>query len=112
MLKRLITCSLTIGIVALALASSGGGDKKRSAVRSDITPLNSSGFTLKSGPKYTGSLMYSAQKNKSFVLYSTVVTYQKGNTIYVLPYKYKMNTAKPCFKSNLNVVDLEIRLHK
>jgi hypothetical protein len=112
MLKRLITCSLMIGIVALALASSGGGDKKRSTLRSDIKPLSTSGFSLKSGPKYTGSLIHSAHKNRNFVLYNTVVTYQKGNTIYVLPYKYKMATAKPCFKSNLNIVDLKINLHK
>lgn len=76
------------------------------------TPIKTTnGFTLKAGPAYTGSHIFSTERNKSFVTLGTVVTYQKGNTVYIMPQQVKMNT-KPTFKSNFNLLDLKIRLHK
>lgn len=113
MLKKLLTSFILLGIVVLALASSGGGGNKKNVVaKTAFKPVaNSTGFTLKAGPRFAGSQVFSSQK-KDFVLYNTLVTYQKGNTIYILPYHYKLNDQKACTRSNFNVIDLKIRLHK
>lgn len=111
--KTLISCAM-IGAVALAaVASSGGGKKKSEAPLKPIyTPIRTTnGFTLKAGPSYTGSQILGSERSRNFITYSTVVTYQKGNTVYIMPQQVKMNT-KPTFKTNLNLLDLKIKLHK
>ncbi|WP_162915633.1 hypothetical protein [Paraflavitalea soli] len=111
--KTLISCAM-IGAVALAaVASSGGGKKKSEAPLKPIyTPIRTTnGFTLKAGPSYTGSHILSSERSRNFITYSTVVTYQKGNTVYILPQQVK-SAIKPTFKTNLNLLDLKIKLHK
>ena len=114
MLKKSLIIGFAIFGTVLALASSGGGGKKKSlAAQQGFVPLKAShGFTLKSGPNYTGSHVFGSQRNDRFVLYNTLITYQKGNTIFVLPYKYKMNTVKLDGKNNLNAVDVKFKLRK
>jgi hypothetical protein len=113
--KSLIIGFAMVGTVVLALASSGGGGTKKKSLASTkqgFTPHKSSyGLSLKAGPNYTGSYVYSSQRN-NVVSYSTLVTYQKGNTIFILPYKYKLNTSRFGAKNNLNALDLKIRLSK
>ena len=112
MLKKTVICVAMIGVVVLAWASSGGGNKKKTSLRSGFTPIRTSqGLTLKAGPHYMGSRTFSTQKNNA-VLYNTLVTYQKGNAIYILPYKYKGHVSKTSSRNNLNALDLKIRLHK
>ena len=116
--KTLISCAM-IGAVALAAVASSGGGKKKSEtpLKPLYTPIRTTnGFTLKAGPAYAGSHHFSSERNRNFITYSTVVTYQKGNTIYILPQQVKMNTnpsfKNNSFKNNLNLLDLKIRLHK
>lgn len=112
--KSLVIGVAMIGVVVLAVASSGGGGKKKSlaSAKQGFTPLKSSqGITLKAGPNYTGSYSYSSQRN-NVLSYKTLVTYQKGNTIFILPYSYKLNTSRLSSKNNLNVLDLKINLRK
>jgi len=77
-------------------------------------PIGPSGnLTLRSNPVYAGSQVFSSKSEKSFTLYNSVITYQKGNTTYVVPSRVKINSSSSLsFKSNLNVVDLKIRLCK
>ena len=111
MTKKSLASILLLGVVVLAMASSGGGkNKKKASLNTNFCTSAHSGFTLKSGPQYTGSLAFT-KKTKEFVLHNSVMAYQKGNTIYILPYKYKLSN-EPAFKSNLKVVDLKFRLHK
>jgi hypothetical protein len=109
--KSLVIAVVMIGTVVLALASSGGGGNKKQSLASSkqgFTPLKSSyGLTLKAGPNYTGSYISSRQGN-NVLSYNTLVTYQKGNTIFILPYKYKLNTSR----TNLNALDLKINIHR
>lgn len=113
MLRKVFASFALLGVVALAVASSGGGgSKKRSSVASAFSPATSTAFTLKSGPQFLRSQIFSTQKSQGFVMFNTIVTYQRGNTTYLLPYSYKMSTKKPCMKSNLNIVDLRINLKK
>ena len=115
MLKRTIISCTMIGAVALALASSGGGDKKKSETprNSTFTPIRTTnGFTLKAGPSYTGSSIFSSERNKSYITYNTVVTYQKGNSVIILPHQARISTSATTFRSNLKLLDLKFRLRK
>ena len=111
MIKKTLASITLLGVVGLALASSGGGKSKgKSAVETGFEANKTySGFSLKAGPRYTGSQLFSSQKSGNGVLFNSVVTYQKGNTVYILPYKYRMSTK---MRSNLNVVDLKFNLHR
>lgn len=111
--KTLISCAM-IGAVALAAVASSGGGKKKSEtpLKPIYTPIRTTnGFTLKAGPLYTGSHILGSERSRNHITYNAVVTYQKGNTVYILPQQVRMNT-KPSFKSNLNLLDLKIKLHK
>lgn len=115
MLKKTIISCTMIGAVALALASSGGGNgKKATAPRhAAFTPIRTTnGFTLKAGPSYTGSQIFSKVRSKNYITYNTVVTYQKGNTVIILPHQARITTPDATFRSNLRLLDLKIRLHK
>ncbi len=113
MLKKSVVCATLMSVVVIGLASSGGG-KKRTAIPTPVfTPLRSTGnFTLRSRPDYAGSQGFSKMNDQNSTLYKSVVTYQKGNTIYVLPSTYRVSTSRQSFRSNLNVIDLKIRLRK
>ena len=116
MLKKTIISCTMIGAVALALASSGGGNGKKSEAprNSTFTPIRTTnGFTLKAGPNYTGSRIFSAERNNSYITYNTVVTYQKGNSVIILPHQARVTTnSAAAFRSNLKLLDLKIRLRK
>jgi hypothetical protein len=102
-------------ILAFASKGGGGGDKgKKNPITSQFTPIRTAGgFTLKAGPTYRGSMLFNQEKKKDVVLLNSVITYQRGNTTFILPYKSKVTLpAKNCMKSNLNVVDFKINLRK
>ncbi len=111
MLKKSIICLAMIGAVTLALASSGGGEKRRSTPSVGINMLKATpGFSLKAGRNYSTSL---ALRSRSYnlALTNTVLTYRKGNTIYILPSANrfcKPNTGR----NNLNVINLKLKLSK
>lgn len=120
MLKKTIISCAMIGVFALALASSGGGDKKNAETlrKPDFTPIRTTnGFTLKAGPAYTGSHTFSSVRANNFITRSTVVTYQQGNKVFILPYnsqnRVNMTPDKSSYnRNNLNAFDLKIRLRK
>jgi hypothetical protein len=117
MLKKTIISCAMIGAFALALASSGGGDKKKAEAlrKPDFTPIRTTnGFTLKAGPVYTGSHTFSNVSTGNYITRSTVVTYQQGNKVFILPYKSRVNVAavNSSYRNNLNAFDLKIRLRK
>jgi hypothetical protein len=106
-------------IVGLAFASKGGDkNKKRNTtnLKTDFVPIRiSAAFALKNGFTYTGSHIFSVQKENSTFSLNSIVTYQRGNTTFIVPYKYKVNTSafniSPA-KSNLQMLDLKISMHK
>ena len=119
MLKKTIISCAMIGAFALALASSGGGDKKKaeSLRKPDFTPIRTTnGFTLKAGPAYTGSHTFISVRTNNFITRNTVVTYQQGNKVFILPYKPRVTVTSAVdnstFRNNLNAFDLKIRLRK
>lgn len=81
------------GIVLTTMADKGVGKAKKkpsvSAIRSASYSKTLS-FNLKSGLKYKGTLLNSVESSKDAVSYNTLMTFQKGNTIYILPFKQKI----------------------
>ncbi|WP_205513142.1 hypothetical protein [Longitalea arenae] len=117
MLKKTIISCAMIGAFALALASSGGGDKKKAEAlrKPDFTPIRTTnGFTLKAGPAYSGSHILSSVRTNNYITHNTVVTYQQGNKVFILPYKGRVNVScdHSTYRNNLNALDLKIRLRK
>jgi hypothetical protein len=91
----------------------GAAGKKRTKVALNIkmpTSFNSSfKFNLRNGLKYNGSLI---SPNKSSVKTgtNTFITYQKGNSVYIIPYKQKIIV--PDYKAGTVGAKLIIRLTK
>ncbi|HLY69003.1 MAG TPA: hypothetical protein VKR53_04695 [Puia sp.] len=106
-------------IVGLAFASKGGDkNKKRTTtnLKTDFVPIRiSSAYVLKNGFTYTGSHTFGIQKENSTFSLHSIVTYERGNTTYILPYKYKVNASAfnitPA-KGNLQMLDVKISMHK
>ena len=82
------------GAVYSSFADRGIG-KKKNKVTLNITTApgfkKSLPVNLRNGMKYTGSLTVNPPKpSASGITSGSLVTYQKGNSIYVVPYKQKV----------------------
>ena len=119
-MRKMLVSVLLIAVVGLAVASKGGGGEKKKdnniPLKTNFVPIRTTnGFTLKSGPSYAGSYILGQAKTDNYVSFHTLITYQKGNSIYILPYSYKMNTSAVYLNnsgSNLQLLDLRIKMHK
>ncbi len=112
---KVIVVVLFTGLTFAALGSIGGGSKAKtnSLINSEFAPIrNSRGFSLRSGLRYSGSLMLKQEKSASFINYNTLVTYERGNTTFILPTKYKLSLTSSDVKNNLQLLNLKIRLNK
>ena len=96
-LKKIALLALLLnGIMLTTLADRGVSKKAKTKVTLNINTKNSSfsnnlSFNLKSGLKYKGSLLSGTTKTSpTTVIQNNVVTYQKGNSVYVIPYKQKI----------------------
>ena len=117
--RKLLVSILLVAVVGLTFASKGGGgDKKNKSVpiKTEFTPIRTTGnFTLKSSPNYSGSFFLGQERTKSTVSFNTLVTYERGNSIFIMPYKYKVNIpglSDGTNRSNLQLLDLKIRMHR
>ena len=91
--KIVLLVAVLNGIVLTSIADRGvGKNKKRVSVNiaTKGSVANTLSFNLKSGLKYKGSLLSRVETSKSNLSYSSLITYQKGNTIYIVPFKQKM----------------------
>jgi len=99
--KIILVVLMLSGIGFTAMADKGIGKKSKNKVSLNINSGNSIrksiSLNLKSGLKYTGSLMANQQANGSSYFNSTLLTYQKGNTVYIIPQKqvYTVPEIKP-----------------
>jgi hypothetical protein len=120
LMRKVLVSTLLIAVVGLTFASKGGGGEKKKdnsiPLKTNFIPIRTTnGFTLKTGPSYTGSYLLGQEKTDNFISFHTLITYQKGNSIYIMPYKYKMNTSSVYLNnsgSNLQLLDLRIKMHK
>lgn len=106
---------LFTGFTFAALGSIGGGTKAKSGglVRPEFSPVKTNrGFSVRSGLTYKGSIILKEEKTKSFINYSALVTYEKGNSTFILPNKYKLALDPSSTKNSLQLLNLKIKLSK
>jgi len=111
--KMIVIILMLSGIGFSAMADKGIGKKNKSKVSLNINAgnslRNSIGLNLKTGLKYTGSLLANQQVNGTSYLNNTLLTYQKGNTVYIIPHKQVF--AVPDMKQGYSGVKLIIKTH-
>lgn len=82
------------GTMLFSFADRGMNKKARNKVTLNISTNNNFkkalSLNLKTGLKYKGSLTSVSNKNNLSAFSNKLVTYQKGNTTYIIPYKQKM----------------------
>jgi hypothetical protein len=116
-LRLLTVSSLLFAVTALAFASKGGGEKKKHReFENSFTPINAaSSFTLKKSPLYSGSTVVIRPQADNRLSMNAMITYQRGNTTFILPYQYKVNIAPITnygSKSNLQFLGVRIQMPK
>lgn len=111
--KLILIVLMLSGIGFSAMADKGIGKKNKSKVTLNINTgnslRNSISVNLKSGLKYTGSLLVNQQINSTSYLSNTLLTYQKGNTVYIIPHKQII--AVPEMKQGYTGMKLIIKTH-
>lgn len=93
--KKLLTAMcVVVSAAAFATLGDGKGNSPRFPSRPaafSIKPQygNAQRFTLRSGLSYSADRLLSENDDRRFISLNTTVTYQKGNTTYIIPLKKK-----------------------
>lgn len=111
--KLILVVLMLSGIGFSAMADKGIGKKNKAKAKLNITTTtslrNSISPNLKTGLKYTGSLLVNQQTNGKTYFSNTLLTYQKGNTVYIIPQKQVF--VVPEMKQGYTGMKLIIRPH-
>lgn len=113
--RKISVSLLLVGLTYFAVASIGGGKNKsnHNIRKTAFTPIKTSkGFSIKSGLTYRGTVILKEEKTVGYISYNSLVTYQKGNATYILPNKYTVSLAHSASRSNLQMLNLRIKLCK
>ena len=88
-LKRKIATVMliTASVAAFATLGDDSGKKAKKDNSSVLLPYSSKNFSLRSNYNYKSNNLFSQPEKKNFIMLNPVVTYQKGNSTYVLPLK-------------------------
>jgi hypothetical protein len=113
-IKTSILAVVLVSTAHTALADRGIGKKAKNKVTLNIgsnysTIRNSLFSNLKNGLTYRGSILVKKQFSANSVYNNTLVTFQKGNTIYVIPYKNRI--VMPEIKQGYTGVKIRIPVH-
>lgn len=111
--RMIVVVLMLSGIGFSALADKGIGKKNKVKAKLNITTpttlRNSISVNLKTGLKYTGSLLVNQQTDGRSYFSNTLLTYQKGNTVYIIPQKQVM--VVPDMKQGYTGMKLIIKPH-
>lgn len=91
--KKLAVTLLVAFSAIASFATLGDGKKKTGASKSSLLSSKSTSagsFSLRSGYTYRGNQVINTKKQTNYISLNTVVTYQKGNTTYIVPLKKKV----------------------
>ncbi len=113
-LKTAMLLALT-AVSTVLLADKGAGKKSKVKTSLNITTTRSSlkGAVLSNlhnGLYYKGSLLTTRRTAGNLLVNSSITTYQKGNTTYIIPYKSKVTV--PDIQQGYTGVKLIIRSNK
>jgi hypothetical protein len=87
-----VLCFVLANIASSATFSSGGGDNKQDSKTTLSLNYKKSPLTLQNGFRFRGGLSFNnsnTTKSNCLVNPGNTVRFQKGNNLYVLPYKSK-----------------------
>ena len=90
--RKLAVILLIAGSAAASFATLGDGKKKSTSKTSLLSSksIKPGSFSLRSGYTYRGSQVINSQSQNKYISLNTTVTYQKGNTTYIVPLKKKV----------------------
>lgn len=92
--KKLLAVMVLASVVVEAWADKGVGRRTKNNTTLNIIGSgnikNSIGFNMKSGLSYKGSLLNARIPVGNSLMGNSLVTYQKGNTTYIVPFKTKI----------------------
>jgi hypothetical protein len=113
-LSKLTLLFAALICTALSVLADGGISKKSKSkvtlnISTPTTLRNSVSLNLKSGLRYTGSFFVNKGTVNNSMSINTLVTYQKGNTVYIIPYKQKV--IMPEIKQGYTGMKLILRTH-
>ena len=113
--KTLLILAVLFGSANAVLADRGFGKRNKTRavlnVNTNAYSLRSAmSFNLRSGLSYKGTLFNSTTYNAGGMTNTSLVTYQKGNTTYIIPYKSRI--AMPDMRQGYTGVKLIIKSHK
>ena len=95
------------GVWLLALADRGGFVKRNKThlnIAVKGTLKNSIAFNLKSGIDYKGSFLLNTHQIGNAFVSDAFISYKKGNTVYILPYKQKIITPEYTQKEGYKLI--------
>jgi len=92
--SKIVTVVLLVcGVCVFAFADRGGFVKKNRTqlnIKTNGNLKNSIPFNLKSGLTYRGSFLTDQEQIGNSLVSDAYISYKKGNTVYILPYKQKI----------------------
>ncbi len=84
-----VLCFMLTSIASSASNRSGGGEKKQKQSATLSLNYKKSPLTLQNGYRFRGGLHFNSTSSSSAFANSNVIRFQRGNNLYVLPYKSK-----------------------
>ena len=96
--RKLVTLLLVSASVA-AFATLGDDGKRAKKDASVLLPSTARNFSLRSNYNYLSNNLFSQAEKKEYIMLNPVMTYQRGNTAYVLPLKKAPLLGKITFNS-------------
>ena len=91
---------VSASVAAFATLGDDGG--KRFKKESSVLLPTARNFSLRSNYNYRSNNLFAQPEKKEYIMLNPVVTYQKGNTAYVLPLKKMPLMGKITFKPSQN----------
>ena len=72
------------------LGDKGRNSKNRSSLSNQNFTISPGNFSLKSNYNFRGSQIINTARSSEYIDLNTTITYQKGNTTYIVPLKKKI----------------------
>jgi hypothetical protein len=99
--KKALMALLLVSAAHIAFASFTGTSEDKSKTLYSLKNFNktfyrsASPFSLRAGFEYKGSRLISVKREENGTLnLNSMMRYEKGNTVYIYPYKVKVNVPK------------------